>query len=63
MANYIGRNRKRLQRDLRKGKKPRGMDGTEAIMLAYGNKSQQRTQDFIKGILPAPSRTKSDSSG
>lgn len=35
---YEGRNRKRVQRDLRKGKVPKGMTPTEGIMIGYGNK-------------------------
>jgi hypothetical protein len=48
MANYVGRNRKRLQRDLRKGKTPRGMDWTDAHMGAYGNKRHQFVEDNIR---------------
>lgn len=45
MATYTSRNRKHLQRDLRKGKTS---GGTEATMEAYGNKRHQSVKDNIR---------------
>lgn len=45
MATFTGRNRKRLQRDLRKGKT---FGGTDETMEAYGNKRKQYVEDNMR---------------
>lgn len=40
-------NTKRLRRNLRKGKCPKGMTWTEATLASYGNKNQR----IVKAIM------------